>query len=191
MDILGNYDLSTVGDPEQGRMSWGADVAMALRFFHFGSPICVVTRDMYDLHDDEQIKYKPRANDLLRQLAGLHYLLHAMPHPTAGGTYWDHTIVCTSSEFSRNNTGPDGFNSGNGSDHVPQDSGPSRNQAIAIMGGPIAASKGKLIGPTDAGINALVPGEIITSKELLSTLVDALGVNQNYFGANPRGELYL
>ena len=190
LDILGNYDLSTIGDTQSGLMSWGADVALALRFFGFGTPMAVVTREIYDMHDNEKTSYWPRVNDLGRQLHGLHYLLHQMPHP-AGGTYWDHTVVMTLSEFSRNNTGADGFNSGAGSDHVPDDTQPNRNQAVAIMGGPIAASKGKLIGPTDSSIIATDPSQVFSTKQLLATIVDALGIQQDYFGgATPIQELY-
>lgn len=170
-------------------VSWGADVALALRFFGFGSPMAVVRRNMYDMHDREEENYAARAADLARQLAGLHFLLHRMPHE-AGGTYWDHTIVAVVSEFGRNNVGPDGFNSGKGSDHVEEDPGPVRNQSIALMGGPIAPSKGRLIGPTDAGINALDPSQVFTTRSLLATFADALGVDQDYFGAMPIRELY-
>ncbi len=192
LEILGNYDLQTIGDM-LNLQSWGLDVAMALRFFHMGSPISVVTRDIYDMHDDEADNYRPRVQDLTRQLAGLHYLLHQMDHPT-GGKYWDKTIVVVVSEFSRNNTTASGFNSGRGSDHVGQNSGPCRNQACAIMGGPIAASKGKLIGPTDANIDALDPQQVFSSRQLLTTLVDALGINVDYFpgaGVNPISDLYV
>lgn len=188
LEVLGNYDLAEIGDLQSIR-SWGADVAMALRFFGFGSPMSVVTRDIYDMHDDEQTNYAPRVRDLLRQLTGLDTLLKLMDHPS-GGKYWDHTLVAVVSEFSRNNTGPDGFNSGNGSDHVNQDSGPCRNQAVLMMGGPIAASAGKLIGPTDVGINALDPTQVFTSRSLLASFVDALGIDQDYFGAQPIAEIY-
>lgn len=176
----------------RGGMSWGPDIALALRFLQQGSPLAVVTREMYDMHDAEVDLYAPRMKDLARQLAGIHYLLKAMPH-TAGGTFWDHTIVTVVSEFSRNNTMADGFNSGRGSDHVPQNPGPQRNQALPIMGGPIAASKGKLIGSTDSGINAT--GAVFSSRSLLSTLADALGldptVQAGYWPDAPIQELYV
>lgn len=192
LEVLGNHDLTTIGDT-QGGMSWGLDVGLALRFFHEGSPIAVVTRDMYDMHDDEADNYRPRVQDLTRQLAGLNYLLHQMDHPT-GGKYWDKTVVLVVSEFSRNNTTATGFNSGRGSDHVGQDSGPTRNQAVAIMGGPIAASAGKIIGPTNASIDAIDPQKIFTSRQLLATIIDALGINVDYFpgaGVNPISDLYV
>ncbi len=176
----------------RGAQSWGPDVALALRFFSKGSPIAVVTRDQHDLHDDEQGLYATRMKDLVRQLAGLHFVLKTMPHP-AGGVYWDHTIVSVVSEFSRNNTMVDGYNSGKGSDHVPQNPGPQRNQALPIMGGPIAASKGKLLGATDDQINAT--GTVFSSRSLLATWLDALGmpatISSGYWADAPISEIYV
>ena len=189
LEVLGNHAFPAVGGLVVDNMSWGADVALALRFFGFGSPMAVVRRDMYDMHFGEHANYATRVADLARQLAGLHFLLHRMPH-SSGGTYWDHTIVAVVSEFSRNNASENGFNSGEGSDHVEANPGPVRNQAIAMMGGPIAASRGRLIGPTDAQINASDPSQVFTSRALLATLTDALGINRNYFGAQPIQELY-
>ena len=172
LGILGDYDLTALGDMQQ-MQSWGSDVAMALRFFSFGTPMAVVTRDWYDMHDNESLLYGPRTRDLVRQFAGLNYLLHNMPHP-AGGMYWDHTVVATISEFSRNNTNPvTGFNSGSGSDHVGEASGPSRNQAIALMGGPILG--GLLAGPTDGQIVAT--GTSYHTSRWLATMCDLLGVD--------------
>lgn len=188
LEILGDYDMMSIGD-EASMTSWGADVAMALRFFSFGSPMAVVTRDWYDMHDAEAVNYAPRTKDLVRQFAGLNYLLHNMAHPD-GGTYWDHTVVATISEFSRNNTDPGtGFNSGSGSDHVGNESGPSRNQAIALMGGPIAP--GLLVGPTDDQIVAT--GTSYSTQRLLATFFDLLGVdrtNTPFSAATPITEVY-
>lgn len=175
LEVLGDYTLDTIGDPVAFR-SWGADVALALRFFSYGSPMAVVTRDIYDMHDAEQVAYAPRVKDLVRQLAGLNFLMKAMPHPD-GLTYWDHSIVCVVSEFSRNNTSDSGFNSGAGSDHVGNESGPARNQAVAIMGGPISGVAGQLIGATDDQIDALEQDKVFTSRSLLATLFDAIGVD--------------
>jgi uncharacterized protein (DUF1501 family) len=100
--------------------AWGRDVATAVRLFGFGTAACVVTRNEFDLHSDEERRYPPLARDLVRQLAGLRYLLPKMPH-ALGGTYWDHTVIAVVSEFSRNNTFPEtGFNSARGSDHVEE-----------------------------------------------------------------------
>lgn len=186
LEVLGNMSLAELGD-SQGVMGWGADVAMALRFFGFGAPICVVTNDIYDMHDEERTNYGPRTRDLTRQLAGLNHLLKRMSHPT-GGTYWDHTLVAVVSEFSRNNTEAGGFNSGNGSDHVGEGVGPVRNQAVALMGGVITAG-GKRLGETDEALNAR--GQVFSSRSLLSTFLDVLGVDSSPFWADaPIQELF-
>lgn len=185
LDILGRDPLSSIGDPEEST-PWGPRVALALRMFGFGSPAAAVTNDIYDLHDDERAAYGPRSTDLVRQLAGLDELLHRMPHPS-GGAYWDHTLVAVVSEFSRNNTSAEtGFNSGNGSDHVEERPGPCRNQAIAVMGGPVTAA-GRLIGSTDAEMNAT--GTVFGSRRLLATFLDVLGLD-NAFGDAPIEELF-
>ena len=191
VEVLGNYDLNTIGDP-LNLTSWGADVALALRFFGFGSPMAVVTRDIYDMHDDEQVAYAPRTKDLVRQLAGLNYLLKNMTHPE-GGTYYDKTLVVVVSEFGRNNTDVTGFNSGNGSDHVSQDPGPCRNQAVALMGGPIpVANRGRLYAATDENIDAIDPQEVRSSRALLATLIDAVGIDhtESFGDVSPIAELY-
>lgn len=187
IEILGNYTMDTIGDMEP-MPSWGPSVAQALRFFGFGSPAAVVTNDIYDMHDNERTGYAPRTRDLVRQLAGLDELLHRMTHP-AGGTYWDHTVVAVVSEFSRNNTFADtGFNSGDGSDHVGEMPDPARNQAIAVMGGPVTAA-GRLIGATDREMRAT--GKVFDTRALLATFLDVLGVDgKEQFGFDPIGELF-
>jgi uncharacterized protein (DUF1501 family) len=190
IEILGNSTLDSIGDMQM-TPSWGPDVAMALRFLQFGAPFAVVTRATYDMHDNERTNYAPRTMDLVRQLAGLNFILKRMTHPS-GGMFWDHTLVVVLSEFSRNNTMPDtGFNSGNGSDHVTDASaslGPQRNQAVAWMGGPLTA-KGKMLGSTDSNLNPL--GKVYTSRSLLSTMLDVLGVDYRMFWQDdPIAELF-
>ncbi len=172
LEVLGHHPLTDIGDTEP-TPSWGADVALALRFFGMGSPMAVVTRDIYDLHDDGRDLFAPRTEDLVRQLAGLTVLLKRMDHPD-GGKFWDHTLVLTVSEFSRNNTGEDtGFNSGNGSDHVEQREAPSRNQAFAFMGGAVTAA-GELLGASDEDMSPL--DRVYSSQSVLATTLDVLGV---------------
>jgi hypothetical protein len=177
LEVLGDYTLTDLGDLDP-IPSWGPDVALALRFFSFGSPMAVVTRDIFDMHDLEQTNYPTRTRDLARQLAGLDFLMKRMPHP-AGGTYWDHTVVTVVSEFSRNNTRIEtGFNAGRGSDHVTEEpDAPSRHQAIPLMGGPVVAAGkgGRLLGATDDRMEAL--GPVHSSRSLLTTLLDWIGID--------------
>jgi hypothetical protein len=188
LEVLGDHDLADIGDPQPGIRSWGSDVALALRTFALGTPMAVVTRAIYDMHDIERSAYAPRTQDLVRQLSGLRFLMQRMPHPE-GGTYWDKTIVVTLSEFSRNNTFAEtGFNSGDGSDHVAGGDGPARNQAIAVMGG-LVAKKGKLLGATDEDMNA--QGGTVDMRALLATLLDVIGIDgRALLGKDPIGELF-
>lgn len=188
LEVLGNHDLTEIGDP-QSSVSWGADIALALRCFSLGSPMVTVTRDVYDMHDIEAAAYAPRTEDLVRQLAGLHFLLTRMPHPE-GGTYWDKTLVVTGSEFSRNNTfEATGFNTGNGSDHVGQDASPARNQALVMMGGVVAAA-GKQIGHTNEQMEA--EDGVVSTRDVLATVLDVLGLDpaEHLGNAKPIAEVF-
>lgn len=188
LEIFGNYSLMNIGDTID-YPSWGGDISLALRFFGYGSPIAVVTREIYDTHDDEKTVYGPRTKDLVRQLAGLAHVLPRMAHPE-GGTYWDHTLVAVVSEFSRNNAGAEtGFNSGFGSDHVPDlPVAPQRNQSVALMGGVVSA-RGKRIGGTDQQCSPI--GKVYSSRSLLSTFLDVLGVDhRQFFAEEPIVELF-
>lgn len=188
IEVLGDHDMRDIGDPQAGR-SWGADIALALRCFSFGAPIVGVTHDGFDMHDIERDAYGPRAQDLGRQLSGLHFLLKRMPHPD-GGTYFDHTVVLTTSEFSRNNTFAEtGFNSGNGSDHVADGADPARNMAIAVMGGPVRAG-GRLIGETDSALKA--QGIVFSTADLMATIFDLLGLDhREHLPGSPIKELFV
>jgi hypothetical protein len=181
LEVLGNHDLQDVGD-EISIRSWGADVALALRMFGLGAPMVAVARDIYDTHDRESLLLPIRSADLARQLAGLNYLLKAMPHPT-GGSYWNHTLVVVYSEFSRNNTRLEtGFNSALGSDHLVTDPvAPMRNQAVALMGGVLTAAgtAGRQFGATDESMNPI--DDVFTMRSLQSTLLDLLGVDHTPF----------
>lgn len=186
IEVFGNYLLTQIGDFD-ALPSWGPDVAKALRFFALGVPACAVTRSYYDMHDREEAGFAPRTTDLVRQLAGLNYVLKRMNH-AKGGTYWDRTLVVVVSEFSRNNTGVGGFNSGSGSDHVYEGPGPQRNQAIAVMGG-VVTQKGKLLGATDEEMNAI--DRVYSSRSLLATLLDVVGIDHTVaIDDEPIGELF-
>jgi uncharacterized protein DUF1501 len=198
LDVAGRPDLEARGFSNgdlleilgQGRPKgaeeygdgFGAGVALALRLFELGAPACVVAHDAFDLHYEERNRYGPLARDLVRQLAGLDFILRAMPHED-GGSFWDHTVVAAVSEFSRNHTFAEtGFNSAAGSDHRPEASAPMRNQAVALLGGPITA-RGRLIGATDESMNAI--GEVFSTKSLLATFLDLLGVDPAPFFVDP------
>lgn len=188
VEVLGNEVLES-GPSRETHTSWGTDVALALRSFHFGAPMAVVRRNMYDTHQFEEQVLPERSADLTRQLAGLNFLLKEAEHPE-GGSYWDHTLVAVVSEFSRNNTEPgSGFNSALGSDHVSIDPDASRNQAIALMGGPLANAGGRLVGATDTEMRSLE--ETYSMRSLHSTLLDVLGVDASQFWSDaPIAELF-
>jgi uncharacterized protein (DUF1501 family) len=187
LEVLGNHDLAELGDP-QSSPSWGSDIALALRCFAIGAPVVSVVRDVFDMHDIEADAFAPRSEDLVRQLTGLQFLLKRMAHPD-GGTYWDHTLVVTVSEFSRNNTqATTGFNSGKGSDHVGEGADPARNQATVLMGG-VVSQGGKQIGATDDTMKA--QGKVFSTRELLATVLDVTGIDPApHLGVAPIAEVF-
>jgi hypothetical protein len=146
-----------------GTTQLGRDTALALRFIGYGSAAVVigdsgnVAADVggWDTHSGEMTAYPASANNLARVLCGLNFALKQMPHPE-GGTYWDHTIIGMVTEFGRDNTMDNGYNSGGGSDHT---GGPgSRYQSWFVSGG-LVANQGKHFGHTDKSSMEVMTGE--------------------------------
>ena len=85
-----------------GQGDFGSSVPLALRFLELGSPACVAASDNFDFHFGE-IDYYPRASaDLVRQLAGLRFVLTAMAHDS-GGTFWERAKLATAVITKTNN----------------------------------------------------------------------------------------
>jgi hypothetical protein len=161
--------VAALGDEDVSR-----DVALALRFFSFGSPAAAVGYSGWDFHSDELTEFVPQAQAFARMLAGLVYALKRLQHPE-GGTYWDHTLVVCTSEFTRDNTELSGFNSGQGSDH---NGGPGcRYQALPFFGG-LVGQGGKFFGETDYDTMEPKMGEpVFSSQSLLALCLDVLGID--------------
>ncbi len=190
LEVFGDEDLADRGDPDGGP-SWGPDVALAVRALGLGAPMVTLERNLYDTHSQEALSLPVRAADLVRQLAGLRFVLGRMPHP-GGGVYWDHTVVTVLSEFNRNNTEVEsGFNSGKGSDHVVASDHVTRNQAIPLLGGPIerAGLGGTQLGFTDDDMQPQDPP--ISMRRVYSTLLDLLGApSEGFWPDAPLTELF-
>lgn len=162
--------------------------ALALRFVGFGAPAVVIGIGGWDFHSDELTMFPAKAREFGRAFAAMPYLLERMPHPD-GGTYWDHSLVIATSEFSRDNTELGGFNSGNGSDHIGSPA--SRYQALPFMGG-VVGQGGKLFGATDFLTAERMPGEpVFSSISLLAMCLDVLGIDPlPHFPDAPLGEIF-
>ncbi|HWB77761.1 MAG TPA: DUF1501 domain-containing protein [Nannocystaceae bacterium] len=171
-----------------GTSDFSKDTALALRFMGQGAPAVVIGNGGWDYHSDELTDFPAQGQDLGRVLAGLVYALEHLDHPD-GGTYWDHTLVCVCSEFSRDNAEANGFNSGNGSDH--NGNAPCRYQAIPLFGGPVEQG-GKFFGKTDMITMEPLEGEpVFSSISLLATMLDGLGIDpEPHFPAEPIAEIY-
>lgn len=161
-----------------GTSQLARDTALALRFIGYGSAaVCVgdsgdpvAAVGGWDTHSGEMTAYPMSANTLARVLSGLNYALKLMQHPK-GGTYWDRTLVGIVTEFGRDNTMDNGYNSGGGSDHT---GGPgSRYQAYAVMGG-LVGKPGKQLGRTDATTMELVADEPVFGTTAYYAMMFAL-----------------
>lgn len=167
---------------------FGLDVALALRFVGFGSPAVVIGDPGWDFHSDELAEFPAKGQTLGRVLSGLHFALKALGHPD-GGSYYDHSLVAVVSEFSRDNVELNGFNSGNGSDHL---GGPgSRYQAIPFFGGAVE-KRGKFFGATNKDTMEPKNGEpVFGTRAMLAMFLDVLGIDSTeHFAEDPLTEIF-
>jgi len=194
LDVLGMPDQDKHGMTNAellaafGDSDFGKDAALALRFLSFGTPAVVLGNDGWDFHSDELTEFPAHGQQLGRVLAGLVYARKWLELPD-GGSYWDHTLVGISSEFSRDNTEVSGFNSGNGSDH--NGNAPCRFQALPFFGGTVGQG-GKLVGRTDpTSMDALEGEPVFSSISVLATCLDAIGIDPDpHFPSPPLSEIY-
>lgn len=170
-DGVSNAQLATAF----GNGGASRNLRLALRLFSFGCPAVYLDQGGYDMHSGEEDGLPGRMSDLNRLLSALYWALTTMQHPD-GGTYWDHTIVCLGSEFSRTSRGGR-FNSARGSDHGGDNA--TRWMSMPFFGGPILA-RGRRLGETRA--SDLEPlGKVYSYRACMKTVMDALGCDHDPF----------
>jgi hypothetical protein len=161
---------------------WGLEVALALRLLQLGSPAVTVFHYLYDFHAREKDGLPADGGDLLRQMAGVHFLLHRMTD-ARGIPLWSSTVAIVVSELGRDDTDPQtGFNSADGSDH--RGTAASRNQIWPIFGGPIARS-GACIGRLDPMTLAAIDRPASSVRSVHSTLLALLGIDPSAYWPDP------
>lgn len=158
-----------------GNVSGSTNLRLALRLFHYGCPAIYLDQGGYDMHSDEEMGLPPRMQELGQLISALIWALQKMQHPE-GGTYWDHTMVCFGSEFSRSTRGGR-FNSARGSDHGGDYA--TRWMSMPFFGGPIKAL-GRQIGSTNAG-DLSPEGKVVSYRAAMKTMMDALGCDHEPF----------
>ncbi len=166
-----------------GTSTFGRNAALASRFLMEGSTAMVVGNNGWDTHSNEMQAYTDSAQTLERVLTGFNYLLKNLPHPK-GGTYWERTVICTISEFGRDNMMGSGYNSGGGSDHTGTPA--MRNQAWFMMGGQVNA--GAQLGATNPDDVSVVTGaKVYSTQNYLATWLAWLDIDyaEVYPGAAP------
>ncbi|MBV1861123.1 MAG: DUF1501 domain-containing protein [Nannocystaceae bacterium] len=172
-----------------GTSTFGRNAALATRFLMEGSTAMVIGDNGWDTHSNEMSAFTTSAQTLERVLCGFNYLLKNLPHP-AGGTYWDRTIVCTVSEFGRDNMMGSGYNSGGGSDHTGTPA--MRNQAWFMMGG--AAAGGMQLGQTNTDDVSLVGGsQVYSTQNYLATWLAWLDIDHEdvFPGSTPIEDFFV
>ncbi|MFV8752603.1 DUF1501 domain-containing protein [Nannocystaceae bacterium ST9] len=170
-DGISNAELATAF----GMGGSSASLRLALRLFHYGCPAVYLDQGGYDMHSDEEEGLPPRMQELNQLISALIWALQRMEHPE-GGTYWDHTIVCFGSEFSRTTRGGK-FNSARGSDHGGDLA--TRWMSMPFFGGPIKAL-GRSIGSTRK-TDLEAEGVVVSYRSTMKTMMDALGCDHEPF----------
>lgn len=158
--------------------AWGRMSALAVRLIQKGSPGVAIGVGGYDTHSGEAGGFDQLMDSYGRALQGLYFALSNSPHPL-GGSFWDHTMILGVSEFGRDNTSElSGYNRGDGSDH--QGTNPCRYQTFPIGGG--AVMPGATIGQTDEQSWAPRDGVIYSSRQVLASVMDAMGIDKSVYG---------
>lgn len=172
---LSNQQLAAIF----GTSVFGRNAALTMRFLLEGSTAVLLgdsgesVGGNWDHHSAGQTRLPMLAQQLERVICGFNFALKMMPHP-AGGTYWDHTVVATVSEFGRDNLMANGFNSGGGSDHVGTPG--TRNQAYMVMGGPVTGG-GEIYGQTDPSTLELIGNDVWSTQNYLATWLSFLDID--------------
>lgn len=157
---------------------YGEGAMIALRMVQSGVRSVTVSRGGWDTHQGEQDKLTTRLGSLGTAITGLITALDALA-PISGDptktSALDDVLFVVDSEFSRDNTGPDGFNGDDGSDHQ---STYARYFSAMFAGGGIAG--GRAIGTTDEAFEP-VDGETYHSSRVNATIYDLLGIDHSKY----------
>jgi hypothetical protein len=166
----------TLGQPDPTFSSYYAyavNAALAVRLLQLGSPAVAMEIGGYDLHSGEKSLGPELYHFTGRLWAALGWLLESMPDPIHGGSYLDHTLCLTMSDFGRDGI-DGGFNSGEGSDHGSESS--CWYLAHAVMGAGVAT--GRVIAPCSTDdYDGSAADEQYSHRDLLATLLWSFGLD--------------
>lgn len=147
---------------------------LGVRLLQLGSPAVTVEMRGFDLHSGE-VDGAPALYSMLGRLwATLGWLLGRIREPNGEGSMLDHTLVVTMSDFGRDRGAYGGFNGGEGSDHGVDPS--CYYLAHAVMGAGVATNRVVGAAPLDT-FDARAPGAAYAPRQLLATLLSALGLD--------------
>jgi len=171
IDGISNTELAAMF----GNSGESNDLRLALRLFRHGCPAVYLDQGGYDNHSNEEESLPGEHDRCNRMLSALMAALPRMEHPD-GGTYWDHTVICLGSEFSRTARGSR-FNSANGSDHNGDNA--TRWMSMPFFGGPI--SGGRIVGASTNASDLEADGTVYSYRAMANTLMDGLGCDSSVF----------
>lgn len=170
-DGISNSELEDLfGDSRES-----TNLRLALRLFHYGTPAVYLDQGGYDYHSGEDTNLPDAMGRMNRLISALIDVLPRMEHPD-GGTYWDHTVVCLGSEFSRTARGSR-YNSAGGSDHNGDNS--TRWMSMPFFGGPIEG--GRIVGASTRSSDLNAEGTVYSYRSVANTLMDGLGCDPDVF----------
>ncbi len=163
------------GDPDsKAYRDYALDAALAVRMLQIDSPAVVLEVGNFDFHSGERTMASELYSFLGRLWATLSWLLARVPDPSGEGSLLDRTLVLTMSDFGRDQMGPTGWNSGDGSDHGSDHA--CSYLSHAIMGAGVRG--GRLVGGvrTDT-YDASGEAVQLAPPQLLVTTLHALGLD--------------
>ncbi|VAW70717.1 hypothetical protein MNBD_GAMMA09-2442 [hydrothermal vent metagenome] len=160
---------------------------MALRLIQSGARAITITNGGWDTHGDEAGRLR---NSLPRLGKALHSLISTLKDlPSLSGTKANalqDVLIVVDTEFGRDNTGENGFNSSSGSDHNNRY---AKYFSVMFAGGGVTG--GRAIGATDVSFSP-VDGITYHSSRINATIYDLLGVSRGkYLSTTPIEELYI
>jgi hypothetical protein len=167
--------LGTDNPTQHPSFQTAMNAAIAVRLLQLGSRAIALNIGTFDAHSGE-VTFRSLYAFLGRLWGALAFVLGRVPDPGAPGhSLLDTTLVCTMSEFGRDEGGPTGYNGGGGCDHG---SGPSTwSQAHAVMGAGVKG--GRVISAVSTqDYRGDQAAEIYDAPAYLATLLWALGIDQ-------------
>jgi len=185
---LSNGELRSIfGVSSNGRGNeYGGRAMLALRLVQSGVRSVTIERGGWDTHGNEQGRLTRNLAELGQAISGLVATLKDLPSLSGlRNNALEDVVIVVDSEFGRDNTGANGFNGNDGSDHQSRY---ARFFSVMFAGGGVAG--GQAIGATDVNFDP-VNNVTYHSSQINATIYDLLGIDPaKYLSEPPIEDLY-